>query len=136
VTGVGARWQVTGGLAGLAAAADRAVAQATALGVPDVRASGLRLAVHECLVNAREHGHLGADDLPIELEVDRDGQGTVVVRIADAAVTGPWLRSPDTGDGRWRDRGRGRLLVAAGVDEIRCSSMPGRTLVELRLRIS
>jgi anti-sigma regulatory factor (Ser/Thr protein kinase) len=136
VTEVGARWQVTGGVAGLAAAAERAVARAIALGVPDARGPGLRLAVHECLVNALEHGHLGADDLPIELEVDREGDRTVVVRIADAAVTGPWLRTPDAGDGRWRDRGRGRLLVAAGVDEIRGTSTPGRTLVELRLRIS
>jgi anti-sigma regulatory factor (Ser/Thr protein kinase) len=117
--------------AGFRPEAERVGDRAVEVGLAPRRRGELVLAVHECLRNAWEHGTDADPDGPIEVEVEGRGEGLVVVRICDEARAGPWRPAPSTPS--LGERGRGRRLIAAGVDEVRVASGEGRTCVELWL---
>lgn len=128
---------VTGRLDQLRPAAARVADMAVDLGVESARHAGVELAVHECLANAREHGHLGDPTRPIVVEVTGAGGHAVVVRILDQALGGPWRPPPRPPDVRPAPsggdvRGRGLVLVRACVDHLAVRATTGRTAVELR----
>jgi anti-sigma regulatory factor (Ser/Thr protein kinase) len=122
------RLSIDGGVASVRPGAIRAADVACHLGVPADRHHDVQLAVHECLANALEHGHGGDGRPPIDVEVAREDEGTVTVRIHDDGA----------GPGRWRsgggdpDRGRGRALVRQLVDEVTERSGPAGATVTLR----
>jgi anti-sigma regulatory factor (Ser/Thr protein kinase) len=124
-------FQVAGGVDAVGAGARRIAAVAQELGLPAYRTAGLRLAAHEVLVNAVEHGHLGDRDLSIDVEVVVDAAGTVTVRIADHALGGTWDPAGDPRAAPPAERGRGLQLAAASVDVLTIHTSPGRSEVTL-----
>jgi anti-sigma regulatory factor (Ser/Thr protein kinase) len=123
--------QLTGGVAAVGAGARRIAALAQELGLPAHRAAGLRLAAHEVLVNALEHGHLGDPETTIDVEVVADTAGTVTVRIVDRALGGTWDPAGDPRAARPAERGRGLQLASASVDALTIHTSPGRSEVTL-----
>jgi anti-sigma regulatory factor (Ser/Thr protein kinase) len=130
------RREVSGDPAVFRSAAAAAAATAVGLGIPADRRDDLTLAVHELLVNAWEHGHLGVSQPPIRVEVARRDDGAVIVRVEDAAVGGRW--DPAVLDGpadRGADRGRGLAIARALVEEVAAAAAAEhRTVVSLTVR--
>jgi anti-sigma regulatory factor (Ser/Thr protein kinase) len=129
------RFEVPGEPAALRPSASAVVAAAIDLGVPADRRDDVTLAVHEVLVNAWEHGHLGVSQPPIRVEVARRDDGAVIVRVEDAAVGGRW--DPAVLDGpadRGADRGRGLAIARALVEEVAAAAAEHRTVVSLTVR--
>jgi anti-sigma regulatory factor (Ser/Thr protein kinase) len=129
------RREVSGDPAVFRSAAAAAAATAVGLGIPADRRDDLTLAVHELLVNAWEHGHLGGTEPPLRVEVARGDADAVTVRVVDAAVGGRWdpgvLAAPaDPG----ADRGRGWAIVRALVDEVAVTAGGAGTVVSLMIR--
>ncbi len=56
-------------------------------GIPSARLPDIELAVHEALVNAVRHGHLGDPTIPVEVAVVR-GDTAVSVHVRDRALGG------------------------------------------------
>jgi anti-sigma regulatory factor (Ser/Thr protein kinase) len=118
----------------------RIVDRLIADGLQPRRRAAAELAVHEALCNALEHGHRGASEPPIEVELRRLHADRVVVHVVDSALGGPWSPPADTGTDerstaaatdRTGQRGRGLGLMRAGCDELRVTSEPGATRVAL-----
>ncbi len=126
------RREVAGDPAAFRVAATEVATAAVDLGVPAGRRDELTLAVHELVVNAWEHGHLGAPEPPIRVEVARRDDGAVTVRVADAAVGGRWDPDVPTGPAD-TDRGRGLAIVRALADEVTVAAAEHRTVVTLTM---
>ena len=128
------RREVPGEPAAFRPAAGEVAAAAVGLGAPARREDDLVLAVHELLVNAWEHGHRGALDPPIRVEVARDLDGAVTVRVADAARGGRWHPDalPAIGD-PGGGRGRGLAIVRALAGEVTVTAGEDGTAVTLTL---
>jgi anti-sigma regulatory factor (Ser/Thr protein kinase) len=128
------RREVPGQPAAFRPAAGEIAAAAVWLGAPARCEDDLVLAVHELLVNAWEHGHRRALDPPIRIEVARDPDGAVSVRVADAARGGRWQPDAppviaDPGAGR----GRGLAIVRALAGEVAVAADTDGTAVTLTL---
>jgi anti-sigma regulatory factor (Ser/Thr protein kinase) len=128
-------------------AAAATAAAAVGLGVAAGRRDELTLAVHEVLVNAWEHGHLGAPEPRIHVEVARDDDGTVTIDVVDVARGGGW--DPDVtpataepvagrrhvdGGGHAADRGRGLLIARRLVDDVTVAAGRDGAVVTLTMR--
>lgn len=95
----------------------------------------LEFVVHELAANALEHGHLGDRHRGALVEVVCSSAGGVLVRVVDAACTGPWtppaaveMPAPTAA------RGRGLALIVAAGGQLRVVSRTGCTRVEVALR--
>lgn len=110
----------------------RALGEARAAGLTGTRLDDLRLAVHEVVRNAIDHGHLGDLAPPVDVEVVTD-DGHIEVQVTDRALGGRWEPPPVRTPAADRERGRGRALAAALVDEVRIDAHDGATSVALRV---
>jgi anti-sigma regulatory factor (Ser/Thr protein kinase) len=103
------------------------------------RLEQLKTAVAEATMNAIEHGNVGREELPVDVEVALAG-GVLTVRITDEGICGP-IVEPETPDldlklaGVQKPRGWGLFLIENMVDEIRVSDTGGRRTVELVLNL-
>ena len=134
------RLLVSGGSTDRRSAVERVVTLARELGLAPARVDDLRLAVHECLVNAFEHGHLGDAGEEILVEVVADGHGVVTVRVRDRARGGGWDPAPRARPAGatpsvLAERGRGLALVVALTDDCTIHTDPGATTVAFRLGV-
>ena len=132
---------VSGGGTDRRSAVEQVVTLARELGLPPPRVDDLRLAVHECLVNAFEHGHLGDAAEEILVEVAGEGHGVVTVRVRDRARGGGWDPAPRACPAAaampsvLAERGRGLALVVALTDDCTIHTDPGSTTVAFRLGV-
>jgi serine phosphatase RsbU (regulator of sigma subunit)/anti-sigma regulatory factor (Ser/Thr protein kinase) len=116
------------------------VADAVApLSLPPEQLERLRTAVSEAAMNAIEHGNLGREELPIEIEVVA-ADGVLTVRISDLGRGEPAGEAevPDLEaklNGLQKSRGWGLFLIEQMVDELRVHDEPGRHTVELVLHL-
>jgi anti-sigma regulatory factor (Ser/Thr protein kinase) len=136
------RREVPGEPTALRPAATAAAAEAVRCGVAADREPWLALAIHEALANAREHGHLGAVDVHLRVEVAVEATDAVAVRVADLALGGAWAPdgSRDDGGGPGAigagERGRGLVLIRALADGLAVSSGDEGTELTLRFHRS
>jgi anti-sigma regulatory factor (Ser/Thr protein kinase) len=127
-------WQLAtpGDPTSLRRSAAAVAAAAVDAGVSAGRCDQLALAVHELLLNAWEHGHLGAPEPRIRVAVARRDDGEVTVRVVDTARGGRW--DPDVSAAPVdADRGRGLTIARALVDEVTVLAAEDRTVVTLTM---
>jgi anti-sigma regulatory factor (Ser/Thr protein kinase) len=116
------------GPAAVVALVDRLRSWMSAAGVAQTAAQESLIAVGEACVNAVEHSAAAPVRGSAAVEVSAClCRRSVRFRVAD---TGRWLhRSPD--DPGYRNRGRGRSLMAGLMDEVVLRTGPAGTVVEL-----
>jgi serine/threonine-protein kinase RsbW len=136
------RREVPGEPTALRPAATAAAAEAVRCGVAADREPWLALAIHEALANACEHGHLGAVDAHLRVEVAVEDADAVAVRVADLALGGAWVPAGSRDGGGApgavgaEERGRGLVLIQALADALVVRSGDEGTELTLRFHRS
>jgi serine phosphatase RsbU (regulator of sigma subunit)/anti-sigma regulatory factor (Ser/Thr protein kinase) len=121
------------------AAADRILAAVADLPLTDTQRNRLHTAAAETVMNAAEHGNQFRRDLPVGIEIVRQG-AALRIRISDSGRGGP-IPEPATPNidaklaGLQSPRGWGLFLIEKMVDQVTVIDEPGGHTVELTLML-
>src|ERR1700744_3791736 len=110
------------------------------LGLPEARLERLKTAVAEATMNAIEHGNGNRPEIPVEIEVTKDGDAIVIAitdqgGLAPAPADGP--EEPDLVrklDGDQSPRGWGLFLIRNMVDAMEVTTNGQRHTIALTMR--
>jgi anti-sigma regulatory factor (Ser/Thr protein kinase) len=116
----------------------RVAASAASAGLPAARLERLKTAVAEAVMNAIEHGNGNRTEIPVDIEVTRDGD-EITVSISDQGGSPPTAgaEEPDLTkklNGAQSPRGWGLFLIRSMVDAMEVTGDGDRHTVLLTMR--